>query len=536
MSGLDLRVGWRCEQNCRFCDQSTLRASFSDSGALWTPLPALLEAVRDRPRTGVLWLAGGEVLLRPDLLVLVSGMKEAGFRRIGVQTGGRILGASGAAAALRRAGLTDVALALHGDEGIHDWLTRSPGAWKAARTAARAARTSGLNLRIHTVLTRSLLPGLSSFVEGLPAFGPSLVRLALVREEGAAITEARALVPRLGLLSEPLAAAIDRLQQLGIEPETRGVPLCVLGGRRWAAADDEAPMRIAHLPDERTDPSAAAPACSVCSAASRCPKVPASYLRRFGSGELVPEGAPPLTRESRRVPLPSPPLSDAEVRAVPDASPPELAAKAALIEAPRSPPPDRLGRSSAPGLAWVRAARGEDPVPPGWASPLGDTLWIEVGAPCSLACAGCGAPGRNSESTRTIRQRLVRLAGEGPGRLVFAGASPWDHPALPDMVREALRLGFLEVEVWGPLHPLGQLDRGTARKLEGLTALRWPLLDASLVGRPGYSEEHERAVSFVRAWLPSVALGAYHPGEERPPPGAPATTACTPWLPDVALG
>lgn len=498
MSGLDLRVGFGCDQSCRFCDQAEVRARLTGTPELWTPIPALMALLDGQPRgPAPLWLAGGEVLLRPDLPRLLRTLREAGFRRIGLQTSGKILAAPGAAMALRQAGLSDVAVALHGDEGVHDWITGVPGSYRLSRAGARAARQAGLALRIHTVLTRSLLPGLTAFVASSLQLLPVAHRFSLIREEGAAVLHHRAIVPRLALLAEPLVAAIEALRIAGVEAETRGVPLCVLGAARWAAADGEAPLRLGHAGvGVVPDPQEAAPPCAVCDLAARCPKVPASYLRRFGSDELLPAGAP------RREGLP---------RSV--APVPALTGESAEIQAPRSPPPGRAGRPPATRLLWARRARGEDPVPPAWAPPIGNTLKIEVEAPCSRSCTGCPAPGWTAETTRRIRQRLVRAAGEGPGQLVFAGGSPWEHPALPEMVREAVRLGFERVEVWGPVHPLAELGAPAARKLDGIAAIRWPRLTDAQTGVPGHVDTTARALSRLAELLPGVPVSAYTPGE-----------------------
>jgi hypothetical protein len=130
-------------------------------------------------------------------------------------------------------------------------------------------------------------------------------------------------------------------------------------------------------------------------------------------------------------------------------------------------------------------------------------LILHVEAACAIGCPGCTVRAAYgdawpTEPGRTLRRRLVRAASEGSTSVVFAGASPWSHPELPAVVREARRLGFTRIEVWGPLQPLVDLDAGTAEKLAGLTQIRAPRLGS-----------HAEAEAVVRARLPNVALELY---------------------------
>lgn len=145
---------------------------------------------------------------------------------------------------------------------------------------------------------------------------------------------------------------------------------------------------------------------------------------------------------------------------------------------------------------------------------VGPRVLFPVQAPCTLACAQCAArdaagPTWQAESGRQLRQRLVRAAGEGKSELVFCGASPWDHPLLPDLVREASRLGFSHVEVWGPIHPLAQLDEATARKLEGLRQLRVPRLENKTARVENLEAQTALALTALRSLLPHCSVDFY---------------------------
>lgn len=292
MRWTDLRTGFRCNQACRFCDQEALRAAHGEAS-----LAEVEVALARLPHREGLVLAGGEITLRSDLLDLLGLARHAGFQRIALQTNGSVLAAAGAAAALRAAGLTDVALALHAPTAaVHDWLTRTPGSFKRAVASARRSVAAGLGLRVNTVLTRTGAPLLAETVGVAGALGARSVRAHVGREVGAAVGEARMLLPRWELLAEPIRAAAERARAEGVELDVVGLPPCVapdvlalLGDRRDVAQPDR---ESAIAVEPAAAPFWPAP-CTHCALRPICPGVDAAYVARWGTEELRPAGPQP---------------------------------------------------------------------------------------------------------------------------------------------------------------------------------------------------------------------------------------------------
>lgn len=407
MRWIDLRTGYACNNRCRFCDQGDLRDRVVDAD-LGTLTLALVAARAEHRAEGV-WLAGGEVTIRPDLPALIRAARGVGFTRVGLQTNGRVVAAPGAAASLVRAGLTDVAVALPAaSEALHAFLVGVPGALRQTLTGARHARASGLGLQLTTVVTRSALTELPAIARLSVELRADAHRWVVARDQGAATI---GVLPRLSAVEAPLAEVIRFEQDARIDVETVGVPLCLLPDRGAMAADRLAdpgvvrvfPPGLEEVPRPREKPGV----CVGCTLAPVCPGVDLAYLGRWGTDELRP--------------LPGPP-------------------------------------------------------------PGSDPLFLPVVAPCVATCAGCAARSAwagswPTESTRRLRQRLVRAAAEHPTTLVFAGPSPWSHPALPELVREAVNLRFPRVEVWGPVFPVADLDGPQIDKLAGLTRVVVPRFD-----------------------------------------------------------
>lgn len=282
----DLRVGFGCNNACKFCDQAETGDATTE--VISTTMAALPH------RDGVI-LAGGEVTLRPDLPGLLATARRLGFRRVAIQSNGRVLAARGAAAHLRAQGLTDAIVAVHADRAdVHDWLVSVDGAWRQATAGAKAAAASGINTRLATVLTRSNLAALA----GLPALAARLgatgLRFIVAREEGRAGENARMIVPRLSLAAETLAPVLDAALGLRLDAEVVGVPLCLLPRHRAMAADrlDSSPVHHAFaIGEPSTRARVYAAPCGLCALRHACAGLDAAYVARHGDGELP--AAPP---------------------------------------------------------------------------------------------------------------------------------------------------------------------------------------------------------------------------------------------------
>lgn len=438
---VDLRAGYRCNNRCRFCDQGDRRDTLGDA-----PLDALVAVLaRERAHADAVWLAGGEITLRPDLPRLVEAARALGYTRVGLQTNGRILAAPGAAEALRARGLTDAVVALHAaTPALHDWLVGAEGAHKQATVGLRRLVAAGVATRVATVLTRSGTAEIGALAALALRLGVEGHRWILARPVGAAEADWRLLVPRLALVRGPVVDAVRLAWDQRREAETVGLPLCVLGEARAAAADRlDAPPAARAFPPGFEEPAALrrhGPPCAGCPARAACPGVPAGYVDRYGWDEIVPPG---------RVAAPEPP----------------------------------------------------------------EVVVLPVEAACAVGCPACATreayakegAAWPTEPERTLRQRLVRAAAEGARAVVFAGASPWSHPGLPGAVREARRLGFERVAVWGPIEPVAALPPAAAEKLAGLTAVRAPVLGG--VPSPAFAAGR----AWLAAHLPACPVETYLP-------------------------
>ncbi|MHC5056997.1 MAG: radical SAM protein [Planctomycetota bacterium] len=157
---------YRCPLDCRHCYLEGLRGEDELDTA---EAKALLGAMA---RAGVLFLTltGGEPLAREDFLEIAAETRRLGFAWR-LYTAGTLVD-DGLARALAELGPLAVDISLHGLEGTHDDLTRTPGSFRAAADAAERLADLGLTVNFKTNLTpRGLadLPELRALAERIGA-------------------------------------------------------------------------------------------------------------------------------------------------------------------------------------------------------------------------------------------------------------------------------------------------------------------------------------------------------------------------------
>ncbi len=399
------------------------------------PLAALRAAV-DPADPRPLWLGGGEPTLRADLPEVIAALAPVASG-LGLCTDGLALTAPGVLDHLRQLGLRRLRIPWHAARAdAHDWLVARPGAGKRVARALRAAVQAGFVVEAEVALTRPTTDLLPETLAALSRLGVRSVRVRRLVGRGPAAADMVALSPRLAL-AEPVLDRSQRVaERAGLELSLVGFPACAVGLARRALlppghTELRAPTAAMAGLVEASE-VAQAPGCPGCPGDDACPGAPADYVALFGRAELDDR----CSRPPRAGP------------ALPSGDGP----------AP-TPPPPRAGRAPATRLSFSvrQAARGPlhgDPLDgvPAVARPDVVTVSFPV-----------------DEATRSIRQRLCRLAQEGADALRVDDDHSLAHPAIADLLRECVRLSFSRVEVSGPVAKLCTLSDRELIALRGLT-------------------------------------------------------------------
>jgi MoaA/NifB/PqqE/SkfB family radical SAM enzyme len=305
---IDLKLGFSCNNRCRFCVQGDKRSRLPDL----TTAEAAARLAEARAHAEDLVFTGGEVTLRRDLPDLVAEARRLGFRRIQIQTNGRALAYRDTVARLVAAGATEFSPALHGHTAaLHDYLTRAPGAFEQTVAGIRNLRRAGQTIITNSVITASSYRHLPELAELLIRLGVDQYQLAFVHPVGEVAQAFDAVVPRLTLVAAYAARALDLGAAAGVPAYTEAIPACILPGR-------EAHLAEAIIPDTRvydaqlvlesyttyrlTEGKAKGPRCPECRWFATCEGPWREYPERFGWEELVPVTEPAEADPAERLP------------------------------------------------------------------------------------------------------------------------------------------------------------------------------------------------------------------------------------------
>ena len=277
-----IRIGFRCNQACRFCFVSTHLPSVSRD--------RIANAIETAASQGaIVVLSGGEPTLDPELADWVALAKARGAPEVELQTNATRLGRPDAASALAAAGVDIAFVSLHAATAqTSDAITGAPGTFDQTLAGLDALAVTSIAIRINYVLCR---PNAAQF--------PAFVDLVATRWPHAAVTvsfvgTSTDLVPRTPDLVPPYAEVLPPLRDGLARAETHGLvvdgfdsmcglPLCLapVDVTRFAALAEPPP---GYDGGEFVHP----PPCDDCSLRTRCFGLRRGYADLYGWDELQP--------------------------------------------------------------------------------------------------------------------------------------------------------------------------------------------------------------------------------------------------------
>ncbi|MEK6606463.1 MAG: radical SAM protein [Myxococcota bacterium] len=293
MSRTDLKVGFACNNRCVFCAQGSKRERAPAIGRA-----NLRNALADGRRTSdSLVVTGGEPTVRRDLCDLVAEARAIGYRRVQIQTNGRMLAYRGLCEALLRAGATEFSPALHGDTAeLHDALTGAPKSFAQTVAGIRNLVALGARVLSNTVVVRPNVARLPAVATLLCDLGVAQYQLAYVHPVGTAAERFDEVVPRPRDLVPWLHDALDVGRRRGVPSYAEAVPLCLLRGREWAASEAIMPRTVVFDLGRVVDfeayrhgeGKAHGPQCARCTWLDRCEGPWRETPERFGWQDFEP--------------------------------------------------------------------------------------------------------------------------------------------------------------------------------------------------------------------------------------------------------
>lgn len=287
----DIKVGFTCNNNCRFCVQAHKR---NHGDRTTEQIKRDLDDARKTGCRGVVF-TGGEPTIRNDTFEIVAHAKKAGFDTIQIQTNGRMLAYKDFCRMLVEAGANEFSPALHGHTArLHDFLTNSPGSFKQTVQGIKNLKKLGQYVVTNTVVTKPNYRCLPETARLLVSLGVDQFQFAFPHPIGNAHKNFDSIIPRIYMA----APYIRRGLRIGIDAGrvvmAEAMPYCLMKGYENHVSERHIPpteIRDADgvIPDygrERRRGKAKFPQCRKCRYDSLCEGPWREYSERMGNKEF----------------------------------------------------------------------------------------------------------------------------------------------------------------------------------------------------------------------------------------------------------
>jgi len=152
---MDIKIGFRCNNHCKFCIQGNKRDIIPAK-----PEEEIREDLEQSLHQGIreVVFTGGEPTLHPRLLNLIRFAKGLGYKQIQIQTNGRLFAYLDFCKEATSAGVNEFGVSIHGHFAkIHDFLTSVPGSFNQVIQGIKNLKSLNQKIITNTVITTKKL-------------------------------------------------------------------------------------------------------------------------------------------------------------------------------------------------------------------------------------------------------------------------------------------------------------------------------------------------------------------------------------------
>ena len=238
MKRVDVKTNFSCNNKCVFCVQGNKRYRHEDKST--ERVKEILREAKDKHDMVV--FTGGEITIRKDLPELVSYAKGLGFKKIQMQTNGRMFAYKKFCRTIINAGADEFGLALHGPTAeIHDRLTGAEGAFKQTTAGIKNLKSMGQWVNVNCVVTK---PGYKRFPEladllidlGVDQYQFAFIHINRIIADDPSLIEE--IVPRKSDVMPYLKKGLDKGVRAGVRVMTEAIPFCLMEGYEQFIAEN----------------------------------------------------------------------------------------------------------------------------------------------------------------------------------------------------------------------------------------------------------------------------------------------------------
>lgn len=299
MKIIDLKLTYRCNNDCRYCCQDRrLRAAETDFHS--SDVERILDSEIPHGIDKVV-LTGGEPTMNKELESIAQCTKERGIRTIQLQTNARRLKDSAFLGRLISSGVNCFGISLHGHNAeVHEAFTGGNGSFCDLVEALENLKQYNLPVSLNCVITRHNVRYLKDILFFARQMCANAIQFAFIHITGKAENGTSDFVSITDAASAVKTAVDDAAQDgtLGsIKVTTEAIPPCLMKGHERMVSElfNDAEIITYDYTGRREfshsmplELKSKGPLCSGCICSSVCEGTWAEYPRLYGFGEFVP--------------------------------------------------------------------------------------------------------------------------------------------------------------------------------------------------------------------------------------------------------
>jgi len=288
----DIKAGYSCNNRCKFCVQGRKRELYPDKTT--EELKKILKEARKNCQEIV--FTGGEPTIRPDFMELARFAKSLGFKRIQVQTNGRMFAYKKFCREAIAAGINEFGVALHGHiPELHNYLTSSESFYETIK-GIKNLKELGQLIPSNTVITKSNYRHLPEIAQLLVSLNVDQFQFAFVHAMGSAQENFFSIVPRMSMVIPYVKRGLDIGIKAGIKVMTEAIPYCLMSGYEKYIAERLIPSTEIYELDTKVEFDKIRPTlakikgdnCQKCRYNDVCEGTWREYPEKFGFSEFKP--------------------------------------------------------------------------------------------------------------------------------------------------------------------------------------------------------------------------------------------------------
>jgi len=285
-------LGYKCNNNCLFCSVGDMDKNFERD------FPEIVKDLYEKKEKNIdeVEFIGGEALIRRDIIDLVESAKGFGYKKILIETNGRMMSIEKFARDIISAGLNTVSFSLHGHKAeIHDTLSGSEGSFEQCLQGISNAKKYGAEIRINYVVCKLNYKYISKLIELTEKLNPNTLSLSFINPVASALENKQTLIPKLSDVSKYMIKALEKKVEYKLK--IFNFPLCILPGFEKnirvldsmidTAMSDGEKMNVS-LKDNIRDLKIKPSRCKKCVKKNKCDGLWKGYYEMYSESELKP--------------------------------------------------------------------------------------------------------------------------------------------------------------------------------------------------------------------------------------------------------